>query len=151
MKKEPELDFGKLWAPEDSATVNTPDLGLQDANDINDAGVNYGVWEYHNENKIHGVPVCSNDCNLKIDNNDLLQRAFELRRLPKLLLTYLQPDETKGSKEYTDVLNLVYEGKAMIVEERTDFDIQHGRYVLMLRYDELQYMLHPRYYYLREE
>lgn len=106
---------------------------------------------YRQENRINGVPVAPEDRNLKIGQEDLLNAAFELKRRPRSVLLYMSPENTESQEAYNALLDRVYSGEAVIVDEIKQFDATGCRFVVWVRYDELVYRLHPRFEYLREE
>lgn len=146
-----QRDYGQLYAPEDSPVMtpgDVPSLGDADTGGRFDSGV---LWSYLNEGRLNGVPVNPADVGLKIDNEDMLQTAFVLRRTPQNLLIYLGPDDKESQEKYEEILRKAYAGEAEILDEQRQFDPAKGRFVVWLRYDIIQYELHPRFRYLREE
>ena len=145
-----ESMYGSLAAPEDASVMLGGALpAYEDAAEGKpDSGL---MWEYLNKGTLNGVPVAAADVGLKIDDEDTFTSVFRLHRSPKTLLLYLSPDDEQSLKKYNEVLERIYAGKAMAVDEQKEFDPAHGRFVVMLRYDEICYELDPRYHYLREE
>lgn len=105
---------------------------------------------YMNKGTINGVPVAEADRCAKVDSEALLDQAFILDRKPRSSIFRLSPDRPEELAAYDELLALVYGGKAIIVDETKQFDTANGCFLVWVRYDELCYMLHPRYGYLKD-
>ena len=114
-------------------------------------GADSQLWWYHNAGRMNGVPVAEQDRGLKIDDEGMLATAFLLERRLRSLMLYLSPDDAAASARYDRLLDLVNDGSAEIVDEVRQWDQEHSRFVLWVRYNELEYRLNPRFAYLREE
>lgn len=141
--------IGRLVSAKDAGILTEEDLPgykKQDDNTIV-AGSGDALWAYRNEGKINGIVVRESDCNLAIDKDDLLQRAFQIHSIPHSEFFRLPADLDK----YNQLLKDVYDGKATIVDEQKQFDAAKGEFIDWVRYDEICYELNPRYSHLKEE
>lgn len=109
------------------------------------------MWEYQKLGRINGVPVKESDKHLKLDSADRLIDAFQLDRRPVSLVFHLAPDNEDDAKKYNDILDGVHDGSLEIIDEIRQFDQDKGWFVVWIRYNELQYVLNPRYSWLRED
>ena len=109
------------------------------------------LYEYQTDGRIGGVPVSSCDRGLPIESDEALADAFELRRRPRALVVSLPADAGDVSGKYAELLEAVYDGRAVVIDERTEWDAASSRFVVFVRYDEVEYALRSRFSYLREE
>ncbi len=140
--------FGRLSSMEDVELAPPP----EDRREPEKAfpGLGNALWSYRNEHRINGVPVAEGDTELKITSDDILLSAFVLDRRPMSAVLYVAPG-SEGSEQYDALLARAYAGEIVIVDEIKQFDAANARFVVWVRYDEVRYVLHPRYKYLREE
>ena len=103
------------------------------------------LWEYTQLGRIAGIPVEKASQGLRIENADMLEAAFYLDRRPRMLLVSLSPDDQEGQRQYAELLDRVHDGTAAIIDEERQFDAAHSRFIVLVRYNELTYRLHPRY------
>lgn len=150
MKKQKDI-YGQLSSIDDAVLI--PDDVLQETPETGDDSQNKGnaLWLYFHEDKINGIPVAEEDRHLKIDKDELLAAAFMLDRRPKSVVLYMSPEDTESSDKYDELLKREYNGEIIIVDELKQFDMQKGRFIVWVRYDEVRYKLHPRFEYLRED
>lgn len=152
-QKTTSARFGHLVGPEDAAVQGYDDMpmpGMAQDERITEM-VESPLWDYMNTGKLNGIPVNSMDLGLKIDSDDMVQAAFQLERVPRSLLLYMSPDDPESIRKYDEVMERAYRGEVMLVDEQKQFDPSKGKFIVWLRYDEVQYALHPRFQYLREE
>ena len=141
--------YGAISTLGDAASMNAPDGDDVAAVGIDQTGTL--LWSYQNEGRINGVPVVEEDRGLMVDSDDMIAAAFVLQRHPKSLLLWLSPDENdKGNAIYSDLLSKAADGEVDIVDEFRQWDAEHSRFVLWVRYDEVEYRLHRRFEFLRE-
>lgn len=145
--------FGEVTSIEDAMIMDDDRLAdsQQRTPDIHITDEGNALWSYQREGRINGIPVAENARGLKIDSDELLSVAFELVRIPKSEIFYMSPDNADGIKRYDDILEKVYNGEAVILEENKQYDPQKGSYLVWVRYDLLSYRLHPRFEYLTRE
>lgn len=106
------------------------------------------LWEYHNEGTLNGVKVREEDRNLPVDTEDMLQAAFELNRTPRSVVLLITPDT--GAAEYEALLQRQSRGEIMIVGEDKQYSATKDGFVVWIRYEEIEYRLHPRFKHLKE-
>ena len=141
--------YGTLGSVEDAAALS---MDEQEEQQPYIDTVGNSLWDYQHEGRINGVPVFEGDRDLKIDRDDMLAAAFTLYRTPRSLLLYLAPgDDDKGNAKYSELLLAAADGSVEIIDELRQWDAGSNRFVLWVRYDELEYRLHPRFAFLREE
>jgi len=109
------------------------------------------LWSYRNENKINGITVKEEDRDLFIERDDQLPERFRPHYIPHSKIFWLSPDDVEQNAEYEKLLQDVYDGKAIIRDEQKHYDDAKAKFMVLLRYDEVCYELHPRYAYLKEE
>lgn len=140
--------FGAITALDDAERVAQDQQ--EDAFDVSSDAGNV-LWSYHNENRLNGVPVADEDRGLKIDDEGMLGSVFVLCRTLRSMMLYLSPDGGEGVDRYNDLLDKINDGRAEIIDEIRQWDQDNSRFVLWVRYNDLEYRLHPRFSYLREE
>ena len=151
MSNDPLL--GELISPEDVVLINDEDLpGLDDEKikkDKNTVTAYNGdvLFAYREENKINGVVVNEADRDLPVERDDQIQQAFRLHHVPHSEILRLPADNEK----YNQLLQDVYDGKAIIVDEQKQFDAAKGEFIVWIRWDSVCYELSPRYAYLKED
>ena len=109
------------------------------------------LWWYQQTGTINGIPVDPSAQNLPINKQDLLESALVLNRRPKSAIFWMSPDDKEAIEQYDKLLDDQFNGKILIVEETKQYDPNKSKFMVWVRYDELCYMLHPRFEYLREE
>lgn len=139
---------GKLVSAED---VELEPFGVSDAytEEPSFPGAGNALWSYQQEGTIGGIPVDEASRGLSIDSDELLYSAFVLDRHPKSTIISLEPEDSKGQDAYNVILDRAYHGEIVLVDEIKQFDAAHSRFIVLIRYDEVRYTLHPRYAYLR--
>lgn len=108
------------------------------------------LWAYRNEGKINGIVVRESDRDLNVERDDQLQQAFQLHNVPHSEVFWLSPDDTDSLEKYNNLLQRVYDGTAIIVDEQKQYDTAKGKFMVWIRWDEVCYELNPRYSYLKE-
>lgn len=135
---------GDYGAPEDTLLAPCP------GRDETEPGVLGGdssspLWEYMQLGRIAGVPVEESARGIHMETSDMLESAFYLDRRPRMLLVALSPDDPEGQRQYSELLDRVHDGTAAIIDEERQFDAAHARFIVLVRYNELTYRLHPRF------
>lgn len=105
------------------------------------------LFAYREENKINGIIVNEADRDLPIEKDDEVQRYFRPHQTPHSEILRLPADNEK----YNQLLQDVYDGKAIIVDEQKQFDAAKGEFIVWIRWDSVCYELSPRYSYLKED
>lgn len=144
-----EIDFGHVISPEEAQLSLDPTQDNQADNPVISNGDL--TWEYHNMGRINGVRVADDDIALPIEKDELIDGAFELRRIPRSKIFWMSPEDADSIKLYDDLLALQESNEIQILEEIKQYDAAKSKFMVWLRYDELSYVLKPRYAYLREE
>ena len=108
------------------------------------------LWAYRNEGKINGVVVRESDRNLNVERDDQLQQAFQLHNIPHSEVFWMSPDDPEAIEKYNQLLQRVYDGTAIIVDEQKQYDTAKGKFMVWIRWDEICYELNPRHSYLKE-
>lgn len=141
--------IGRLVSTRDAGILTEEDLPGYKKQDEKTIVASNGddLWAYRNEGKINGIVVRDSDCNLPVDKDELLQKAFKIHAIPHSEFFRLPADLDK----YNQLLKDVYDGKATIVDEQKQFDAAKGEFIDWVRYDEICYELNPRYSHLKEE
>jgi len=151
MSNDPLL--GELISPEDVVLINDEDLpGLDDERNKKDKNTVTAyngdvLFAYREENKINGVIVNEADRDLPVERDDQIQQFFRLHHVPHSEILRLPADNDK----YNQLLQDVYDGKAIIVDEQKQFDAAKGEFIVWIRWDSVCYELSPRYAYLKED
>ena len=150
MSNDPIL--GELVAPEDVELINDedlPGLGDDEQNKNNTVTAYNGdvLFAYREENKINGVIVQEDDRDLPIEKDEEVQRYFRPKHTPHSEILRLPADNEK----YNQLLQDVYDGKAIIVDEQKQFDAAKGEFIVWIRWDSVCYEVSPRYAYLKED
>lgn len=137
------LDLG---SPEDTRLIESPSaISKQPLSQI-DASDTALVWEYTQEGKMYGIPVAEDAKGLPLSTKEELEEALYLDRHPCLKVLSLSPDDPEGQRQYTELLDKVYRGSVAIIEEAGHFDPAKARFINIVKYNELEYRLRPRYY-----
>lgn len=147
-----DLSYGQVVSPKEAGVLTDnmlPGKPIAQENEISPVG--NALWSYKTEHKINGIPVAAQDCDLPIDRDDLLFVAFKLDSVPRSAVFWMSPEDTEAIKQYDDLLRREYEGSIMIVDELKQYDSAKGKFITWIRYNEMQYSLHPRFTYLRED
>ena len=142
-------DYGHMVSIEEAMLSEAPIKEMQEQAQISTIGNE--LWSYHNEGRIHGIPVEDNAIGLPIDRDDMLDVAFLLKRIPKSKIFWMSPEDEESIKLYDDLLTQQADGRLIIVDELKQYDTSKCKFMVWLRYDELSYELNPRFDYLREE
>lgn len=142
-------EYGRTVSAADAALADSPIKDEQPKNVI-DGSANL-LWMYQNTGTINGTPIDSSALGLPIDRPDLLEAALYLNRKPKSAIFWMSPEDTDSIEKYDQLLEDQFNGKVLIVEELKQYDQSKSKFMVWVRYDELCYMLHPRFAYLREE
>lgn len=115
------------------------------------AGSGEALWSYRHENRINGVLVQECDRDLAVENEEMLSQAFRIHSVPKSMIFWMSPDDPESIEKYNELLNMVSDGRAIIVNEEKQYDQSKGKFLVWIRYDEICYELHPRFDFLKEE
>lgn len=139
--------YGNICSARDTGLAPEPPTQADDAvaQAFNDGE---SLWCYHNTNKINGIPVSPEATALPIDSEELLQAALVLQRRPKSAVMFITAEDTEVSA-YQQLLDRVSRCEVEVIDELREFDAQHSRFIIWVRYNELQYVLHPRFEYLK--
>ena len=148
--RKEDTTYGKLVSASEAQMVDLPEDEPREQSTL-PTDVGNMLYEYRASSTICGVPVADEDKDLPILSDDVLVAAFVLDCRPRLLFTRIKPDDTESRKEYDELLEKVHQGKARMVDETKQFDVQSGSFIVWVRYEEMCYKLHPRYEYLRNE
>jgi len=147
---ESEVDFGHVVSLREALLSEPPtEEQKKQENAITDIG--NALWSYLNEGRIRGVPVADSDLALPIDRDDLLDVAFQLQRTPKSKIFWMSPEDEESIKLYDKMLSEQADGRIIIVDELKQYDANKCKFMVWVRYDELLFVLNPRFDYLREE
>lgn len=143
--------YGAVTPASDAYISEQPNYlqGTGDEQQITQLG--NALWEYKHEQRINGIPVCAEHRNLKIDRDDLLNAAFYLDSVPKSEIFWLSPDDADAIERYNDILQRAYNGSIIIQEELKQYDTTKCKYLVWVKYSEVQYKLHKRFMYILEE
>jgi len=147
-----EIDSGKVY---DGEVTSLADAELctpaGEENSQKSGSVGTELWFYQKEQTFNGVPVSPDACNLPIDSDELLQQALLLERHPKSVVLRISPDDPAGNDKYATLLERQAHGEVAIINECKNFDPQTVSFIVWVTYDELVYVLHPRYKFLRDK
>ena len=148
-----QAEYGQVYSAKDTELLQDSQLpkASQEGAPQDISSVGNALWSYKTEGKINGVPVKSSDAGLPIDREDLLQAAFQLESIPRSMLLWLSPDDEEAIAKYDELLNRVYNGSVIIVDEMKQYDSAKSKIMVWIRYNEVSYALHQRFQYLREE
>lgn len=142
-------DYGHMVSIDEVMLSESPFKEEKAENQISTIGNE--LWSYHNEGRIHGIPVADNAVGLPIDRDDMLDVAFTLKRVPKSKIFWMSPEDEESIKLYDAMLAQQADGQLIIIDELKQYDTSKCKFMVWLRYDELSYELNPRFDYLREE
>ena len=142
-------DYGHMVSIDEVMLSESPFKEEKAENQISTIGNE--LWSYHNEGRIHGIPVVDNAVGLPIDRDDMLDVAFTLKRVPKSKIFWMSPEDEESIKLYDAMLAQQADGQLIIIDELKQYDTSKCKFMVWLRYDELSYELNPRFDYLREE
>lgn len=142
-------DYGHMVSIDEVMLSESPFKEEKAENQISTVGNE--LWSYHNEGRIHGIPVAENAVGLPIDRDDMLDVAFTLKRVPKSKIFWMSPEDGESIKLYDAMLAQQADGQLIIIDELKQYDTSKCKFMVWLRYDELSYELNPRFDYLREE
>lgn len=142
-------DYGHMVSIDEVMLSESPFKEEKTENQISTIGNE--LWSYHNEGRIHGIPVADNAVGLPIDRDDMLDVAFTLKRVPKSKIFWMSPEDEESIKLYDAMLAQQADGQLIIIDELKQYDTSKCKFMVWLRYDELSYELNPRFDYLREE
>ena len=142
-------DYGHMVSIDEVMLSESPFKEEKAENQISTIGNE--LWSYHNEGRIHGIPVADNAVGLPIDRDDMLDVAFTLKRVPKSKIFWMSPEDEESIKLYDAMLAQQADGQLIIIDELKQYDTSKCKFMVWLRYDELSYELNPRFDYLRED
>jgi len=143
-------EYGRTVALADVELAEFPFKSKENKKNVIDGSANL-LWMYQNTGTIDGIPIDPSAQNLPIDRQELLEAALYLDRKPKSAIFWMSPDDTESIERYDKLLDDQLHNKIIIVEELKQYDQNKCKFMVWVRYDELSYMLHPRFAYLREE
>lgn len=143
-------EYGTISSITDASLVDYPFKEPEKKKNVIDDSANL-LWSYQNTGTIDGTPVDPSALNLPIDRQDLLATALYLDRRPKSAIFWMSPEDEESIKKYDQLLDDQFHKKILIIEELKQYDQSKGKFMVWVRYDELCYMLHPRFEYLKEE
>lgn len=147
-----DSNYGQVVSVKEAGILTDSMLpGMQADVDTEISALGNALWSYKFEHKINGIPVAATDCNLPIDREDLLYVAFQLDTIPKSTIFWMSPEDEESIKAYDALLARVYNGSVIIVDELKQYDQTKGKFMVWIRYNEMQYSLHKRFTYLRED
>lgn len=144
--------FGKAVSMKD-AQIMTPDM--LPMGDPESEGAVYSndpsLWEYHELNRINGIPVAEEDQKAPIDKPDVLSMAFVEDVKPRSAVLWISPDDTEALKKYQEIWDMVYDHRARIISEDKQYDQTKNKFMVWIRYEEVVCRLHPRFQFLKEK
>lgn len=146
------IDSGKIY--DGSVTsLEAAELCASDKSEgkAKSGSVGTELWFYQKEHTFNGVPVSPDALDLPIDSDELLQQALMLERHPKSVVLRISPDDPKGNDEYAALLERQARGEVAMINECKNFDPQSVSFIVWVTYDELVYVLHPRYRFLLDK
>lgn len=147
-----DSNYGQVVSVKEAGILTDNMLpGMQADVDTEISALGNALWSYKFEHKINGIPVATTDCNLPIDREDLLYVAFQLDTIPKSTIFWMSPEDNESIEAYDALLARVYNGNVIIVDELKQYDQTKGKFMVWIRYNEMQYSLHKRFTYLRED
>lgn len=147
-----DSNYGQVVSVKEAGILTDNMLpGMQADVDTEISALGNALWSYKFEHKINGIPVATTDCNLPIDREDLLYVAFQLDTIPKSTIFWMSPEDNESIEAYDALLARVYNGSVIIVDELKQYDQTKGKFMVWIRYNEMQYSLHKRFTYLRED
>ncbi len=144
-------EYGQLVSSKDTDILQDTALPAYEDTETEITSMGNALWSYKETNTINGIPVAEKDRNLLIDREDLLLAAFELHYIPKSIMMRLDPESTEGLKKYDDLLAAVCNGSVIITEELKQYNPTKDAFLVWIKYSEVEYKLHRRFEYLREE
>ena len=147
-KQNNELFSGEVVTLKDSSLYGA-DQEKQDSSVNLEAGND--LWCYQTMHTFMGTPVAQEAQDLPIDSEELLRRALSLHRTPKSVVLRITPDSPEGNDKYAELLRKQAEGEIVITGEERNFDAAKSGYIVWVTYDELLYVLNPRYAFLKNE
>jgi hypothetical protein len=147
-----EIDSGKVYDG-DVTSLADAELCAPDDNDNSPKPGSVGteLWFYQKQHTFNGVPVSPVAQDLPIDSDELLHQALLLERHPQSVVLRISPDDPTGNDRYAALLERQANGEVAIINECKNFDPQTVSFIVWVTYDELVYVLHPRYQFLREK
>lgn len=155
MKRKANNEYGELVSIADTTVRMKGEVDeTEDGSNVVNTGsseVGNVLWEYQKLGRIYGIPVNKEHVGLGITSEDMLFMMFKLSAKPGLLLLSMSPEDAESKKKYDSLLERVYDGSVRILEESRQFDATSCRFIVWIKYEELQYDLHPRYKYMAEE
>lgn len=144
--------FGKAVSMKDAA-IMTPDM--LPMGDPEQEGAVYSddpdLWEYHEQHRIHGVPVAEEDRKAPIDKPDVLRMAFVEDVKPHSVILWMSPEDEESQRKYQEIMDMVYDHRARIISEDKQYDTTKNKFMVWIRYEELECRLHPRFQFLKEK
>lgn len=143
-------DYGRALSASEIA-FETPDAIQGEEPPASTAGLGNALWLYQKLGTINGVPVAASARGLPIEGDDTLQAAFILDRHPRCAIFRLHDGECPDKVAYDTLLDRAYAGEVAVVSESEHFDEVKGHFLLLVKYEELQYVLHPRYEFLKSK
>lgn len=147
-----DSNYGQVVSVKEAGILTDNMLpGMQADPDTEISALGNALWSYKFDHKINGIPVAATDCNLPIDREDLLYVAFQLDTIPKSTIFWMSPEDNESIEAYDALLARVYNGSVIIVDELKQYDQTKGKFMVWIRYNEMQYSLHKRFTYLRED
>lgn len=145
-------DYGNLVSAKDTGILNSTDLpDSQETPDTEITQVGNALWNYKECGRINNISVQESDRYLMIDREDLLYAAFTLDSKPKSMVLWLSPDLPDETEKYTKLLQEVADGRVIIAEETSQYDSEKHAFMVWIKYNEVRYVLHKRFEYLRDE
>lgn len=148
----PAMDdnYGRVLSPSD-VSLDMPDVVQGDNVPQPPPDLGNALWIYQTQGKINGVPVAQEARGLPIDGDDMLQTVFMLDKHPRCMVLRLHDGDCSDKDKFDELLSRAYLGEVSIVSEDIQFDASRGHFLVLLKFEELQYVLHPRYSYLKND
>lgn len=144
-----DAEYGRALSPAD-VVLDVPAMPQAAAAAQQPADLGNALWVYQKQGLINGVPVEDSAKGLSISSDDELRAAFMLDRRLRCLVLRLYDGDCPDKLKYDELLDKAHAGSLSIVSEDTHFDETRGQFLIVVKFEELQYKLHPRYAFMKE-
>lgn len=103
------------------------------------------MWDYLHRRKVDGIPLSEEAGNMQEETMEQIRNGLELSSTVHVFLKLLSPENPESVKEYEELCQNIVTNNWMVHEHRIDFLPDRASYLVLLRYAECIYNLHPRY------